>query len=181
MSAVGRPTDYKPEYCVQAEKLAKLGATDRDLAEFFEVNIRTVQRWAAQHEDFCRSIQSGKAAADDRVERSLYHRAVGYTYESEKIFQNKGEIVRAQCLEHVPPDTAAAFIWLKNRRKDEWRDRSEQTVNQHVTINVAFEDYIRALNDERDAKVINGTVATEGAGVERLPAPVRSGSTSRNT
>ena len=25
----------------------------------------------------------------------------------------------------VPPDTAAAFIWLKNRRRGQWRDRHE--------------------------------------------------------
>lgn len=181
MSATGRPTEYKPEYAEQAEKLCKLGATDKDLADFFDVSIRTVERWRVQHEEFCRAAKNGKDEADNRVERSLYQRAVGYTFESEKIFQNKGEVVRAPCLEHVPPDVTAAIFWLKNRRKDEWRDRTEHNVNQTVTINVAFEDYIRALNDERDAKVINGTVATEGAGVGKLPAPVRSGSTTRNT
>lgn len=177
----GRPTEYREEYCAQAQKLAKLGATDRDLAEFFDVSIRTIERWRVQHEDFCRSTQLGKAEADARVEKSLYHRAVGYTFESEKIFHNKGEIVRAACLEHVPPDTAAAFIWLKNRRPDIWRDRTETNVNHTLTIPQAFEDYIRAINDERDAKVIDGTVATEGSGVGKLPAPVRSGSASRDT
>ena len=27
--------------------------------------------------------------------------------------------------EHFPPDTAAAFIWLKNRQPDRWRDKKE--------------------------------------------------------
>lgn len=170
----GRPTEYREEYCVQAAKLTKLGATDRDLAEFFEVSIRTVQRWAAQHEEFRRSIQLGKAEADEKVERSLYHRAVGYTFESEKIFHNKGEIVRAQTLEHVPPDTAAAFIWLKNRKPDVWRDRNETQVNHTLTIPQAFEDYIRSIARDREEKVIDGTVATEGEAVAGLPAPVRS-------
>lgn len=26
---------------------------------------------------------------------------------------------------HVAPDVAAAFIWLKNRRQNDWRDRRE--------------------------------------------------------
>lgn len=169
----GRPTDYRPEFCKQAAKLAQLGATDRDLAEFFDVHIRTVQRWTAQHEEFRRAIQLGKNEADEKVERSLYHRAVGYSFEAEKIFNNKGDIVRAPYIEHVPPDTAAAFIWLKNRRPDIWRDRTETNVNHTLTIPQAFEDYIRSIAQDRDAKVIDGSLAEEGEGVAKLPVPVR--------
>ena len=61
--------------------------------------------------------------ADDRVERSLYHRAVGYSFESEKIFHHQGEVVRVPIIEHVPPDVGAAMSWLKNRRPDKWRDK----------------------------------------------------------
>ena len=28
-------------------------------------------------------------------------------------------------VEHFPPDTAAAFIWLKNRQPHRWRDKKE--------------------------------------------------------
>ena len=35
--------------------------------------------------------------------------------------------MRAKTREHVPPDTTACIFWLKNRRKDEWRDRQEHT------------------------------------------------------
>lgn len=34
----GRPTKYKPEYAEQASKLCALGATDAQLADFFESN-----------------------------------------------------------------------------------------------------------------------------------------------
>jgi hypothetical protein len=63
--------------------------------------------------------------ADDRVVRSLYQRSVGYTYEAVKIFMPAGakQPVYAPYREHVPPDTAAASLWLGNRRKDEWRDK----------------------------------------------------------
>jgi len=57
--------------------------------------------------------------ADDRVVRSLYQRSVGYTYEAVKIFMPAGASNRFTRREHVPPDTAAASLWLRNRRKDE--------------------------------------------------------------
>ncbi len=118
----GRPSDYDPNYAKQAAKLYELGATDIEVAEFFGTSVRTIHRWKLKYEDFCHAGKMGKDASDDRVERSLYHRATGYTFESEKVFQYQGEIVRAKTREHVPPDPVACIFWLKNRRKEAWRD-----------------------------------------------------------
>ncbi len=125
----GRPSSYRPEFAKDAEKLCALGATDIDLADFFGVSDRTIYRWAAEHTAFCQALKAGKAVADERVERSLYHKAVGYTFDSEKVFQHQGEIVRTKTREHVAPDTTAAIFWLKNRKSAEWRDvsRTEHT------------------------------------------------------
>ena len=125
MADEGRPTAYRADYAKQAEKLCKLGATDRDVAEFFEVDERTVNRWKLAHPEFCQSVKVGKAEADDRVEQSLYRKATGYSFDSEKIFQYEGNVVRAATVEHVPPSDTAAIFWLKNRRKEEWRDKHE--------------------------------------------------------
>ncbi|SDY78195.1 hypothetical protein [Nitrosomonas sp. Nm33] len=38
----GRPTSYRPEYAEQAYKLCLLGATDKQLAEFFNVVESTI-------------------------------------------------------------------------------------------------------------------------------------------
>ena len=38
----GRPSKYKKEFVDQAVKLCKLGATDIELADFFEVNVATL-------------------------------------------------------------------------------------------------------------------------------------------
>jgi hypothetical protein len=127
--AGGRPSSYKPEYAEQAEKLCKLGATDAELADFFGVSDRTIYRWQTQHEEFRQALKAGKDAADERVERSLYQKAVGYTHDAVKIFMPAGreEPVYAPYREHVPPDTTAAIFWLKNRRSAEWRDKHEHT------------------------------------------------------
>lgn len=125
MAKAGRPSDYKPEFADQARKLCLIGATDFELADFFDVCERTVYRWKHTHEDFAEALTVGKEAADERVKRALYQRAVGYTVPAEKVFQFQGEVVRAETREHVPADPGAAMNWLKNRQPAEWRDKHE--------------------------------------------------------
>jgi hypothetical protein len=123
---IGRPSGYDPEFVGQAQKLCALGATDGDVADFFGVSSRTIYRWKAAHPAFCHALKTGKDECDERVERSLYHRAVGYTYDAVKIFNASGTPMIVPHKEHVPPDTTAAIFWLKNRRPDAWRDVSRQ-------------------------------------------------------
>lgn len=138
--AGGRPSKFKPEFVEQAQKLAALGATDRDIADFFKVSEATLNRWKQTVPEFCESLKVGKGPADERVEQSLYRRAVGYTFDSEKVFQFQGEIVRAKTVEHVPPDTTAAIFWLKNRKPQEWRDKQEVEHSGGVALNVTPDD-----------------------------------------
>lgn len=126
---MGRPTKFKPEYVEQARKLANLGATDREVAEFFEVAESTVHLWKHEHPEFSESLKVGKEAADDRVEQSLYRRALGYSHDAVKMHVVDGAVSLTPYVEHYPPDTTAAIFWLKNRRKAEWRDKTETDVN----------------------------------------------------
>jgi hypothetical protein len=108
--------------------MCRAGATDYDLAHEFEVAPSTISLWQAKHEAFAEAVRIGKEAADARVERSLYQRAVGYTYEAEKVFNNLGMITRATVVEHVPPDVGACKLWLTNRRPDDWREKNEHDI-----------------------------------------------------
>ena len=122
----GRPSDFKSEFIEQAEKLANLGATDMEVADFFKVDVRTIHRWKATNPKFCHALKAGKDEADNRVERSLYQRAVGFEHDSIKIFCGKdGEVTQVPFREYVVPDTTAGIFWLKNRRKELWRDKAE--------------------------------------------------------
>ena len=123
----GRPTDYRQEFVVQAFKLALLGMTDAEMASFFEVDERTINRWKDVHEEFCQSIARGKAAADSDIAEKLYRRAAGYSHEAVKIFMPAGanEPVYAPYTEHYPPDTPAASLWLRNRQPRLWRDKQD--------------------------------------------------------
>ncbi len=121
----GKQSEYRAEYCQIARVMCQGGARDDELGEAFGVTRRTIINWRHSHPEFEDATKLGKQACDDRVERMLYERAVGYTFESEKVFQHQGEIIRAQTFEHVPPDVTAGLKWLFNRRPEEWRDRQE--------------------------------------------------------
>lgn len=126
----GRPTKFKLDYVEQARKLAHLGATDREIADFFDVAESTLNLWKNEHPDFSESLKVGKDAADDRVEQALYRRALGYSHDAVKIQVNaQGEITQVPFVEHHAPDTTAAIFWLKNRRKEQWRDIKAQEIS----------------------------------------------------
>lgn len=138
--AGGRPTKFKPEYVEQAQRLCELGATDYELASFFKVDTVTIYRWRIENEEFCNAVIAGKDKCDERVVRSLYNRAVGYTFESEKIFNYQGEVVRAGTTEHIPPDVGAAMNWLKNRKPTEWRDKVEHEHTGRINVTLSSDE-----------------------------------------
>jgi len=123
----GRPTLYREEYCEQARKLCLLGATDEELAGFFNIVVATLNNWKAEHPEFLASIHAGKDIADANMAEKLYHRGMGYSHDAVKIFMPGGasEPVYAPYVEHYPPDTAAASLWLRNRQPAKWRDKTE--------------------------------------------------------
>lgn len=145
MPEIGRPSDFKPEFVEQALKLCKLGATDREVAEFFETDPRTLRRWKVAHADLAAAMAAGKTEADERVVASLYQRALGY---------NDGE-------KHIPADVVACIFWLKNRRPDEWRD--VKAVDHSGTIN---HKHVSDLPDEALERIAAGS----GAGAAEAAA-----------
>ena len=126
-SKEGRPTDYKKEYVEQVFKLCLLGATDKEMASFFNVSKATINNWKRNFPEFLDSIKKGRDEADANISAALYSRAKGFVKKDcEKVFQFKGEVVRAKIAEYFPPDTTAAIFWLKNRQPKLWRDKQVQ-------------------------------------------------------
>jgi hypothetical protein len=137
---LARPSKYRPEFAEQAESLCKLGATDADLAAFFKVDERSINNWKDAHPEFLQSLKDAKTFSDERVERSLFERANGYSHPAIKIAVNaSGDVTQVPFVEHYPPDTTAAIFWLKNRRPDRWRDvtRNEITGADGAELHLA--------------------------------------------
>src|SRR5262245_30989656 len=122
----GRKPTWRDGNLEQAKKLAALGATDVEMADFFGVSLRTFMRWKVSKPEFWHSLKVAKDAADERVERRLWERAVGYSVETEKIVCSGGRVIRVKTVEHYPPDTTACIFWLKNRQPEKWRDKVDQ-------------------------------------------------------
>ena len=97
---MSRPSLFKPEYIEQAKKLALLGATDKDLANFFDVTEQTINNWKRDFPEFFESLKEGKEILDSKVVEPMV----------------------VETTKHYPPDTTACIFWLKNRQKEDWRD-----------------------------------------------------------
>jgi len=139
--AGGRPTKYNPKFHpLLAEALAASGKTVDQIADKIGVHRDTIFDWQNKHPEFSDALKKGKEGPDDKVERSLFERATGYTFDSEKIVtislgQGMGsEVERVAIEEHCPPDVTAQIFWLKNRRPDRWREKQETELSGALNL-----------------------------------------------
>ena len=70
-------------------------------------------------------MQEGRDVADADVAQSLLHKAKGFTHPDGKVLTIAGEAQQVEYNRYFPPDTQAAIFWLRNRRRKQWRERSE--------------------------------------------------------
>jgi hypothetical protein len=163
----GRHSQFNPEFIKRAELAGRAGLTDRELAELFDVSLSAIEKWKRRREDFRNALKIGKAEADRGVERSLYQRAVGYSYDAVKIFMPAGakKPVYAPYVEHVPPDVTAQIFWLKNRDPARWRDAWQL---EHVTGKYVISD--KPLTEAEWIKQTGATVI-DGEATDATPTP----------
>lgn len=164
---MGRPSKYREEFAAQALKLCRLGATDKELGDFFGCSEQTINTWKDAHPAFLESLKSGKAMADAEVADKLFKRATGYEHPAVKIVANAntGQEHVVEYTERYPPDTTACIFWLKNRRPDVWRDKVDSAVS--VTGAVTHE-HTEKLPDAL-ARAFESLAASAAAGGDAPP------------
>lgn len=135
----------------QAKKLSGLGLTDREIAHFFEIDERTLNRWKHDHPDFCLSLRVGKDVSDDRVEQALYRRAIGFEHDEVHISTYEGKVTKTPIVRTYPPDTAAVSLWLRNRRPGAWRDKREEDGADAAALALAIRELVKATDAVTDA------------------------------
>lgn len=132
---------------LRIEAWAREGLTDDQIADKIGISRSTFYAWIKQYSDMSDALKRGKAPADFAVEKALFRRATGYDYDEKRI-DAKGEIVTSR--KHLPPDTAAAIFWLKNRRPDRWRDKPEAPQGESNDILQSLFDLMNRRRDEQD-------------------------------
>jgi hypothetical protein len=121
----GRPPVYSARIPWIVCGLRERGATEREIAAVLGISDRTLRRWAAEHIEFSSALSVSNRAMVNRARQALFERAAGYSFETEKIFQYQGSIIRAKTLEHVPPDPTAALRILERLEPETWKERTE--------------------------------------------------------
>ena len=102
------------------------------------------------------SLKRGKKTVDDIVVAKLLTRALGYSYDEivkERVSSKneKGNILITTKVttKHVHPDVTAMIFWLKNRRPDDWRDKTHVEHDNQVTPELKQTINILALLNQR--------------------------------
>ena len=68
----GRPTKFREDMIPMVEKLAGLGLTEREIAEFFDICQETLINYKKKHENFLDAIKKGKLKAEISMTRALF-------------------------------------------------------------------------------------------------------------
>jgi len=135
----GRPKeDIYEKYVRGKEEIitadCRNGADNDGLAKRLGCGKTTLSKLIKNFPEFKALIKEGKTEADLKVVSALFKRATGYEFEetTTKVLVNKNGEGTTTYVEktkkHIAPDTAAAFIWLKNRVPEEWRDKHDVNI-----------------------------------------------------
>lgn len=128
MAKVGAKGKY--EYWLTKEGQIRLwgwsidGLTDADIAKNAGISLPTLYEWKKKYPEISNALKESKEVADRAVENALFNRAIA------------GE-------------NAAMFFWLKNRKRNEWRERIENSIVTEEPIKIQM-DYTKLSDEELD-------------------------------
>lgn len=151
LKKAGAKTKYKEEYNEQVEKICKLGSTDAQIANFFNVTETTINNWKIDFPIFFESIKKGKDHFDlNNVENALLKSAMGFDYDEVSETDSSGENGSFSSTKttnkKVVGNVTAQIFWLKNRQPARWKDKQEV---EHIDI------------DRRGARDFGSTTTTD--------------------
>ena len=140
MAKVGAPSKKDTIPKEQLEKLFKAGWTDKQVSDFYGITEVTFNNWKKKDPKFFKSVKDWKIEADNKIERSLFERAHGYTCPDTKaqwVSDKDGSRWEyAEMRKHYAPDPTSMIFWLKNRQPEKWRDKHDHNLTGDLTINV---------------------------------------------
>ncbi len=134
---MGRPTDYCPKMVEKIVALAQTGMIESEICRKVGICQSTMTNWKISHPDFLVALRAAKDVVDDAVEAALLKRAQGYEHKAVKIhFDSDGKVHTKEYIERYPPDSTSMIFWLKNRRRQQWRDVNKFEHSGEINTNV---------------------------------------------
>lgn len=141
---------------------ARDGLTDEQIAHNIGISAKTLYEWQNRFSQIREALKKGKAPVDLEVENALLKSALGYTVtlkkaikvKTKKQLKDKGTI-EEEHIEyvdeevHIPAQVPAQIFWLKNRRRDKWREKPEVEDN-NVQANELLKSIYNVLSGGPD-------------------------------
>lgn len=148
-SRTNKSIHWKPEMAEMTYKLALTGYTDKMIADFFGLKVDVINYWKLHNMEFRTALYRGKEEADMAVAKSLFRRAVGYTYtEKLEITNLNGVVTRTETTtKHVPGDVGACKFWLTMRQREQWAEINRTDVNVKFSGNIDITSISEQLQD----------------------------------
>ena len=147
--ALGKINEWlEKDKLILLEGWARDGLTDEQIAKNIGINRTTLYDWKKKEDNIADALKKGKEVIDFEVENALLKRALGYEYE-EETYENG--ILTKKVKKQVAPDTTAQIFWLKNRKKEQWREKVEvvKTDEDLQNINKNISNIANLLNNPK--------------------------------
>ncbi len=147
--ALGKINEWlEKDKLILLEGWARDGLTDEQIAKNIGINRTTLYDWKKKETNIADALKKGKEVIDFEVENALLKRALGYEYE-EETYENG--ILTKKVKKQVAPDTTAQIFWLKNRKKEQWREKVEvvETDEDLQNINKNISNIANLLNNPK--------------------------------
>ena len=93
---------------------ARDGLTDEQIAKNMCISTSTLYEWKKKYSEISESLKEGKEIADYLVENALFKNA-------------------------LEGNTTAQIFWLKNRKRDKWRDNPELEMKEEKEEGIVIE------------------------------------------
>lgn len=163
------PTKFNKETRRICRMLYEKGFLDREVADVMGVSWRTIMSWREKNPEFFAEVMAAKDKVDDKAERTLFERAMGYKVKETKVtMDGQGAVLeRTVTQKEIPPDVGSLVFWLKNRRRDQWKDRWDISADDGVVnVNIlSFRDSQKVLKPAKPPlKLVDGKKKVKDAG-----------------
>lgn len=122
MAKVGRPSKYDPAFCDTVVSIGEEGGTLAAMADSCDIDRATLNDWIEIHPEFSRAVKRGLQKA-------------------QVLWERKG---MAATFGDVDGFNATSFIFnMKNRFKEDWRDKVETEHSGAVTVTKVTREIVR--------------------------------------